>query len=116
MFNKYKKIIIIILIVILLFLVWSIFINDDPEIEPLLITRDSEEVGDLGEKIIQTLNRVKKIELDKSVFSHPVFIRLEDYSRDIQKQGVGRNNPFEPFSASDGVIVEEPETELNNEN
>lgn len=116
MFNKYKKVIIIILVVILLFLVWSIFINDEPEIEPLLVTRDSEEVGDLGEKIIKTLNRVNKIELNKAVFEHPVFLRLEDYSREIQKQDVGRENPFEPFNASDSAVIQEPQTPLDNEN
>lgn len=100
MFAKYKKIIITVLVLVLGFIVWSIFIKADPEPESFLINDQPRQVDKIGEEIITALNRMKSLELDKSVFEHPIFIRLEDYSREITPNRVGRPNPFDNIGSN----------------
>lgn len=102
MFAKYKKIIIVAVILVLGFVAWSIFIKPDPEAESLLVSDQPKEVDEIGKEIIGSLNKMKSLELDKSVFDHPIFMELTDYSRELQLDSVGRSNPFESFDGSSG--------------
>lgn len=99
MLGKYKKVIIVALVLILGFIVWSIFIKEDPEIDSFVTSEQATEVNQLGEEIIRTLNKIDALELDTSVFNNPLFLRLTDYSKPIEIESVGRRNPFEPLGS-----------------
>ena len=63
----------------------------------------------LGEELIAVINRVDKIELDRSVFSSPVYNRLTDRSRSLPKQSLGRENIFSPYASETTGVTEEEE-------
>lgn len=46
------------------------------------------------EKIIQTLNTLKSIDIDSEFFSNNAFRSLVDFSHELVPEAVGRPNPF----------------------
>lgn len=97
MFAKYKNFIIGLLVIGLLFVGYTIFFKPDPEQETLLQNNSPQQLDRLGEDIIRSLSRIKSIELNKSVLSDPIYLRLIDNPVIIPEPQVGRENPFEPL-------------------
>jgi|GEM_PF-2581658 hypothetical protein len=134
MLKKYRKIIIFVLVVILSFVLYTIFLKPQTD-QALLQKSGPTEVDTVGQEIIDTLNRVQSIKVDKSVFNDPLYLRLRDDSRPINDQEKERENPFAPLEGtitgvdiqlelsdgenSDNENVEsedtEPEVQVNNE-
>lgn len=102
---KLKKIIITIVVLGILFLMYTIFLKPDPQLDPLVSGRDteagrqvSENAQVLGAQISQALLKIEKIELDRSIFNNDIFASLEDHSEPIIDEPTGRLNPFAPLS------------------
>lgn len=109
MFRKYKKIIIIVVVVIVLFFVYSFFFggssNDNSLLRGVANTPSGADV--IGSEIIQALNQIDTLQLDRTIFEDPVFRSLVDRSQPIPPEPVGRDNPFSPitFSGSNDTVV-----------
>jgi hypothetical protein len=102
---KLKKIIIGILVIAVLFTVWAIFFKSDPEVDSLISgssgSVSGRSLGDaqvLGAQITQALIQIESLELDETVFDNAIFRSLVDRSQLIEKEPIGRRNPFAPLS------------------
>jgi hypothetical protein len=54
---------------------------------------------------IDSLLRMRAIELSGAIFSDPAFLSLQDFRTEIVQEPVGRRNPFAPFDASSTVAT-----------
>lgn len=52
------------------------------------------------QELLATLANLRKIELNKSIFTDPVFISLNDFGVVIPKEPLGRRNPFLPAAGA----------------
>lgn len=52
-------------------------------------------------KIAAELLQLRNIKLDSSLFTSPEYTSLQDFSRPIKAQPVGRPNPFAPINEND---------------
>lgn len=50
--------------------------------------------SEIGREIISTLNRLRTITIDPDFFQDERYVRLEDFSVEIDPQPVGNPNPF----------------------
>lgn len=105
MLGKNKKIIIAALVIALAFLIFIILRKEKPAEDSLLESTVNSEVASniagadaIGAEIIEALNQIEALELDDSIFSDPVFLRLKDKSQPIPPEPKGRENPFAPLS------------------
>lgn len=118
-FTKYKNIIIIVIVIIAAFFLYSTFFQGDREGTSLLTSRSnigsSSEI--LGADIIRAINQIDSLDLDKSIFTDPVFQSLIDRSEPIDPEPTGRFNPFAPIGTGGSVssTVEETTEEVNEE-
>ncbi len=65
----------------------------------ILISQNSK-ANSIGADILSALNQLDSLKLDESVFEDASFKTLVNFSRPIQSQPVGRNNPFAPVVKS----------------
>jgi len=99
MFTKYKKIIVIVLISVLSFFVYSYFFGGSKDEDLLKSVSNTQSGADvIGSEIIQSLNQIETLQLDRSIFEDPVYRSLVDHSQPIPKEPVGRDNPFSPIT------------------
>lgn len=100
---KLKKIIATLLILGILFVVYAIFIKQDPTQAPLVNTGGNSQLsGDaqqLGNQISQALLRIEQIKLDRAIFNSDIYKSLHDRSQPIIEEPIGRTNPFAPIGA-----------------
>jgi len=62
-----------------------------------LVGASSEEISIVGAEIIQALNQINSLNLDRSIFERPVYLSLKDLGQPIPLETVGRPNPFSPI-------------------
>lgn len=100
MFNKYKKIIVAIIIIIVLFFIYSFFFGGEKDDSLLSSTSNGPISGAdvIGSELIQALNEIETLDLDRSIFEDPIYRSLVDRSQPIPPEPVGRDNPFAPIS------------------
>ena len=60
----------------------------------------TEEMDAGDQELIQSLQILRAIQLDPSIFSNPSYLSLRDFSTQIIPEPVGRPDPFAPLSAS----------------
>lgn len=53
----------------------------------------------IEQELINELLNLKNINLDRSILDSPVYASLQDFSRPIDPESVGRPNPFAPYNA-----------------
>ncbi len=56
-----------------------------------------------GKEFVTQLLAIQNISFKLDFFKDPVYIGLQDFSREIQEQPVGRPNPFAPFGEDNQV-------------
>lgn len=117
-FTKYKKIISAIVITIILFFAYSFFFAGDSNGDGLISSSKTKRTAAdiVGAEIIQALNQIERLQLDRAIFSDPVYKSLVDRSQPIPPEPVGKDNPFGPIGASGTVggvleIIEEEGSE-----
>lgn len=70
-----------------------------PDVAPLVRGGAGGAVS-VDDELLALLSSLQSIELDKEVFESPEFQSLNDFSRELILEPVGRPNPFETFEAS----------------
>ncbi len=101
MFQKYKKIILIAGAIVLLFVVYTVFLKKDAE--PVLSTSSrTSALSTQDNELITLLSQLRTIDLDRSLYSDPVFLSLSDFSVVLIPEPISRPNPFAPIG-SEGV-------------
>jgi hypothetical protein len=53
----------------------------------------------VGEDVLVLVEQLKKISVDPSLFSSPIFLRLKDFTVPILPEAQGRSNPFAEIGA-----------------
>ncbi|MDP2593598.1 MAG: hypothetical protein Q8P52_03055 [bacterium] len=101
-YKKNKKVILISFAGVLCFsaIYWFMFKDDaDVSDQDFLVTQVSVSPGDLivGRELLGLLSRLRITTLDTEFFDRQDFLSLQDFSREITAQPVGRENPFAPF-------------------
>lgn len=106
MFNL-KKISIIVVIVILAFIAYSYMISGNSKSSSgvtkqnvaggTAVTPGSAALDGPGKDFVTQLLAIQNIKFNLDLFSDPVFLGLQDYSRDLVPQESGRPNPFAPL-------------------
>ena len=79
-----------IVILIAAFLIFTYFIKSDPEAD--LSVDSSQEI--IGRRLVDTLQKIRTLELDKSFLSDPAFLSLVDFTVEVVSEPTGRDNPF----------------------
>jgi len=93
--NKIKYILIAVGVVIVIFLFYAFFLKSAPAPVGLTTTvasNDSDTVATL-----QLLDQMKSLALDRSIFTNPLYLHLQDFGVTISPQPYGRPNPFGPI-------------------
>lgn len=100
-----KKILIIVGVLVVSFVIFMLVKGDD-EGDALVSTEfntggavnpSSEQASIVGAEIIQALNQINSLNLDRSIFERPVYLSLKDLGQPIPLEPVGRPNPFSPI-------------------
>ena len=92
------------IVIVLAFVVYTVFFKKDPELETNLnVVKKQNPTDILGQDILKALSQIQSLDLDKSIFSDPVYQSLEDKSEPINSEPVGRRDPFAPFNGSSPV-------------
>lgn len=97
--NKSFKITIIVVVVLMaVFGYWQYSKNNSSDEKESLSTGTVSSANVEGSQIIiNTLNRLEKIKIDKNFFDDRVFKSLTDFSHELVPEPIGRPNPFSPL-------------------
>ena len=112
---KLKKIIIIVPILIVMFIVYAIYVKQDPEQTVFIDGRGAtqSDARIMATQISQALLRIEQIKLDKSIFANPIYLSLVDRSRPINPEPTGRQNPFAPIGVIGLIQIPQEDDEEN---
>lgn len=99
--NKFKGLIITCVILGVGFLVYTYFISQPKE--QALSTQSLAGAPVVDQDLISLLLTLKSIKLDEKIFSDTAFRSLEDFSKELVAEPVGRNNPFAPLGAREAT-------------
>lgn len=69
-----------------------------------LIKQESVNTGKMGAEVLTALNQLKTLKLDSSIFKDDVFVSLQDFSKPLNPEPVGRVNPFSPIGVESGSV------------
>lgn len=98
MFKKYQNAIFVIVALILAFFAYSYFFAGKET--PVLMEETINPTAVADQDLISLLLELKAITLDESIFTDPTFMSLEDFSRELIPEPIGRPNPFAPLGSS----------------
>lgn len=107
MYDK-KRILVAVLAVFTVFMLASASQKETQAQEPMVVPDTVSSGGEgnqKGREILTLLADLKKITLDESVFSDPVFRSLKDISVELIPEPKGRPNPFAPLG-KDAILNE----------
>jgi hypothetical protein len=90
MITKNKGTLIAIVVFILVIFLYNVFIKSDT-----LEIPSETSAASVGDDLIQLHERLRKVTLDKSIFTSAGYLQLIDFTTDIATQPVGRTNPFD---------------------
>ena len=108
MSDKVKQIIVAVVIIVIAFFAIKYFFGDST-IDSGTTTAQTPQVDLVnGQEIVTMLNRLNNVKIDEKIFTHPVFVSLEDFGRPIDSENVGRPNPFAPIGADGTTVTSRP--------
>lgn len=97
--NKSFKITIIVVLVLIVILgYWQYSSKNEIPDENKNTVQDPQKT-DEESKIISTLERLKKVEINADFFNDPVLKSLSDFSHELIPEPIGRMNPFLPVGS-----------------
>ena len=77
----------------------------------VLIQQNSADTSKMGAEVLSALNQLKTLKLDASVFQDKTFLSLQDFSKPLNSEPVGRVNPFSPIGVENvGTVKLAPNT------
>jgi hypothetical protein len=97
MSNLLKNLLIALGLAILLFVGYVVFLRDDgaptppPGMEAFSAQAQME-----SQQLLSTLNELKSLDVEGTLFSDPLFLSLRDFRIDLGIEPDGRVNPFAP--------------------
>jgi hypothetical protein len=94
--QKSKVPIIIFVVLFLLFVAYNVFIKseDSDSLVEYALSEVSETRQQLDKDILPLLILVKNVQFDGALFADPTFQSLADFSKPIEPEDKGRENPF----------------------
>ncbi len=98
MLKKYQNVIIVIVVIIIAFVVYTFFFAG--KATPILSEQNINQTAPADQDLISLLIELKGITLDESIFANAAFVSLQDFSKDLVPEAVGRPNPFAPLGAT----------------
>ena len=107
------KVIVAVSVLIILALSWFTFSKPKTQ-DDSIMKYDNPDLSATDKKILETLSSVGNIDIDPQVLEDPAFRLLQDRSRQITEEPIGRANPFAPIDPN--AILEAQSTSLNTEN
>ncbi len=63
----------------------------------VLLQQTTGNTSKMGAEVLSALNQLRVLQLDGSVFSDKTFLSLQDFSKPLNSEPVGRINPFSPI-------------------
>ena len=80
----------------------------------VLIQQDTVDTSKMGAEVLTALNQLKTLKLDSSIFQDKTFISLQDFSKPLNSEPVGRINPFSPIGVEiAGTVKLAPASKIN---
>ena len=76
----------------------------------VLINQDSADTSKMGAEVLTALNQLKTLKLDDSIFKDKTFVSLEDFSKPLSPEPVGRINPFSPIGVENTITIKATST------
>lgn len=107
LFAKYKIIIIGVLSIVLIIGAYYFWPSGQSTDSSLVYSTNSSlgtDVG-VGQSILVTLERLRRINIDSNFFQSPVFRSLVDFSRATTSEEIGRPDPFVPIETKKTEIL-----------
>ncbi len=101
---KENKGILIIVVIIIALLAWYGMSNKSASTGKVLSTTNSENLID-DRELLQILTNMEKIRLDGHIFESDAYISLQDFSKSIVPEPVGRPDPFAPLNTTEVTIT-----------
>jgi len=94
--KKSKMVIIIVAVIVAAFLGYSLFFsNNTDDLAPL--SPQDINPDQAGNDLLIIFAELSALNLDPTVLRNPVFISLQNFSREIPSEPSGRPNPFAPI-------------------
>lgn len=101
--KKYKNIAFSIVAIAIAAVLYTAFFGTSGSDLSLLTSETPQATGRaVGEDVLELLVTLRGIDLDGSIFEDPAFRGLEDFSRELVPEPVGRENPFAPVDGGVG--------------
>lgn len=100
---NHKKILVIIILIILVFVGYGFYVSNkkssNANVSKQSVTASSVQASleGPGKEFVTQLLAIQNINFKLDLFKDPVYIGLQDFSREIIPQPIGRPNPFAPF-------------------
>jgi hypothetical protein len=101
--SNLKNLIIATVVVVLTIVFGYMYINKDttiPENELLTTVSANTNTAMLEGNFLLALNSLKRLKIDDSIFSSPLWGSLTDFGRTLAPQPAGRENPFAPVTGA----------------
>ncbi|MBI3573848.1 hypothetical protein HY090_02255 [Candidatus Kaiserbacteria bacterium] len=95
--TRYKTVILVIVLVIIAFFAYSYFFTGAPQ--AVLSSQAVSANTAIDQDLINLLLTLRAIRLDDSLFTNANFQSLQDFSKDLVPEPVGRANPFAPLGS-----------------
>ncbi len=106
------KIIVVVSVLIIVALSWLTFSKPKTQDEQLMQYGDATQMSEIEKDMINMLSTVGKIEINNDLLKNRAFTVLQDRSRRITEEPIGRPNPFAPI---DYAAVVNAQNDLLNE-
>jgi hypothetical protein len=94
-FSSKSTIVVIVIVVILAAIYFYYNGSSAPSSSTGLVASQSDQT--IGTAELSLLGQVESLKVDPSLFQDPAYTGLQDYTRDVPSEPVGRPNPFEPY-------------------
>jgi hypothetical protein len=94
-----KSTLIVVAIVIILGVVYFYYNGTQSSSSAGLVTSSADQ--SIGSAELSLLSQIQSLKIDPSLFQDPVWNQLQDYTRAVPTEPVGRPNPFEPYDGED---------------
>ena len=95
-FKKNKKLFIAIVIIVAAFMGYSLFFTGDAD-DLALVLPQSVNQDQTARELLVLFAELSSLNLSPAILNSPVFLSLEDFSREIPSEPAGRVNPFAPI-------------------
>ncbi|MES3005791.1 MAG: hypothetical protein V4664_02485 [Patescibacteria group bacterium] len=107
--SSHKKTIIGIIIIVLLFIGYAAFVPKSSSPDGTLTrqnttgnTGTASDPNSPGAQFVSQLLAIQNIHFNLDLFKDPAYAYLQDFSRELTPQEVGRDNPFAPLEGGSG--------------